>query len=183
MKKIISVVVVLLVGMVIGWLCQPPVTNTVVDIQRDTLVFHDTIRIEKPVYITSVVKDSMLVVVKDTIVKNDTVYVRLPIEKRTYKRDEFYAEVTGFEPRLTYIEVYPKTVVISKTETTTQTIRHDNRLRLGIESRYCSTLSTPIYLEYERMLHRNIGINAGMFYDLQLRQYGVVVGLNVQVGW
>lgn len=179
MKKIISVVVVLLVGMVIGWLCRPSVTNTVVDIQRDTLVFHDTIRIEKPVYIERTVKDSLLVVVKDTIVKNDTVYVRLPLEKRTYKRDEFYAEVTGYEPRLSYIEVYPKTVYVKEKETVTAS----NRLRLGVDMNYYSTPFIPIYLEYERMLHKNIGINARFFYDIPTRLYGVGVGVNAQIGW
>ena len=179
MKKIISVVVVLLVGMVIGWLCRPSVTNTVVDIQRDSIVVHDTIRIEKPVYITSVVKDSMLVVVKDTLVRNDTVYVRLPLEKRTYKREEFYAEVTGYEPRLTYIEVYPKTVYVKEKETVTSC----NRLRFGMEANYYSTPFIPIYLEYERMLHKNIGINARFFYDIPTRLYGVGVGVNAQIGW
>lgn len=179
MKKIISVVVVLLVGMVIGWLCRPSVTNTIVDIQRDSIVVHDTIMIKEPIYITSVVKDSILVVVKDTIVRNETCYISLPLQKRTYKRDEFYAEVTGYEPRLTYIEVYPKTVYVTEKQSVTKC----NRLRLGIEANYCSTLSTPIYLEYERMLHRNIGINAKFFYDLNTRLYGVVAGVNLQVGW
>lgn len=179
MKKIISVVVVLLVGMVIGWLCRPSVTNTVVDIQRDSIVVHDTIQIEKPVYITSVVKDSLLVVVKDTLVKNDTVYVRLPLEKRTYKRDEFYAEVTGYEPRLTYIEVYPKTVYVKEKETVTTS----NRLRLGVNVNYYSTAYIPIYLEYERMLHKNIGISGRFFYDLNTRLYGVGAGMNIQIGW
>ena len=179
MKKIISVVVVLLVGMVIGWLCRPSVTNTIVDIQRDSIVVHDTIRIKEPIYITSVVKDSMLVVVKDTLVRNNTVYVRLPFEKRIYKRDEFYAEVTGYEPRLTYIEVYPKTVYVKEKETVTTC----NRLRLGLDVNYYSTAYIPIYLEYERMLHKNIGISARFFYDIPTRLYGVGVGVNAQIGW
>lgn len=180
MKKIISVVVVLLVGMVIGWLCRPSVTNTVVDIQRDTLVFHDTIRIEKPVYIERTVKDSLLVVVKDTIVKNDTVYVRLPLEKRTYKRDEFYAEVTGYDPRLTYIEVYPKTVVVSKMEIPKE---KKNYLAIGVEAGWCIKPYTPIYLEYSRMLHKNIVFNAGVFRDLIREENGMRVGIKAQIGW
>lgn len=42
---------------------------------------------------------------------SDSVLVRIPIETKMFmKEDEYYAEVTGFEPRLSYIEVYPKTV-------------------------------------------------------------------------
>ncbi len=179
MKDIIIGALLIVLGMVIGWLCRPSVTNTVVDIQRDSIVVHDTIRIEKPVYIERTVKDSLLVVVKDTLVRNDTVYVRLPLEKRTYKRDEFYAEVTGFEPRLTFIEVYPKTVYVKEKETVTTS----NRLRLGVGMNYYSTPFIPIYLEYERKLHRNIAINAKFFYDMNTRLYGVGAGVNVQIGW
>ena len=122
--------------------------------------------------------DSTMVVYRDSVR-----YVSLP--RQYYYTSTEDAEIwhSGIDSTIDSLNVVAKNMTISKTETVTQLVRHTNRLRLGIEASYCSTLSTPIYLEYESMLHRNIGINAGMFYDLQLRQYGVSVGLNVQVGW
>jgi hypothetical protein len=58
-----------------------------------------------------------------------------------------------------------------------------NSLSAGVELGYMSALSIPIYLEYERMLHKNIGINAQIFYDLPTRQVGVGVGVKAQMEW
>lgn len=184
MEKYIPYISVLVVGFVIGILCRPDhFRDEVKMVERDTTFIVDTHIIEKPVMVDRVSKETIMVPVHDTTIVNDTIYIPLLIEKKIYKGEEYYAEVSGYQPSLDKIEVYPKTVAISKTETTTQTIRHTNRLRLGIEANYCSTLSTPIYLEYERMLQRNLGINARFFYDLPTRMYGVGVGVNVQIGW
>ena len=184
-----------MIGFVIGLLCRPEhFRDEVKMIQTDTVVRYEkikytplelkgkTIQLDVPkisalsmVYLPY---DSTMVVYRDSVR-----YVSLPRQYYYTRTEDAEIWHSGIDSTIDSLNVVAKNVVISKTETTTQTIRHDNRLRLGIESRYCSTLSTPIYLEYERMLHRNIGINAGMFYDLQLRQYGVSVGLNVQIGW
>ena len=149
----------------------------------DTLIVRDTHIIEKPVLVERTSKETLHVAVHDTIRVHDTLYIALPMETKTYKGEEYYAEVSGYQPSLDRIEVYPKTQVISKTETTTQLVTHSNRLRLGIEANYYSTPFIPIYLEYERMLHRNIGINARFFYDMNTRLYGVGGGVYVQIGW
>ena len=182
MKQYILLLVILVVGIVIGWQCRPNhFRDEVKMIERDTTFIVDTHIIEKPVMVDRVSKETIMVAVHDTTIVNDTIYVPLVIEKKIYKGEEYYAEVSGYQPSLDIIKVYPKTETISKTETVL--ISHRNHLRLGIEADYCSTLSIPIYLEYERMLHKNFGINAGLFYDLQMRQYAVKVGLNLQVGW
>lgn len=194
-KNIIIGALLLMIGFVIGLLCRPEhFRDEVKMIQTDTVVRYEkikytplelkgkTIQLDVPkisalsmVYLPY---DSTMVVYRDSVR-----YVSLPRQYYYTRTEDAEIWHSGIDSTIDSLNVVAKNVVISKTETTTQTIRHDNRLRLGIESRYCSTLSTPIYLEYERMLHRNIGINAGMFYDLQLRQYGVSVGLNVQIGW
>ena len=107
----------------------------------------------------------------------------IPIEKKSYKGEDYFAEISGYKANLERIEVYPKTTVISKTETATQTVTKRNGLTFGIDAEYCQTISIPIYLEYERMLHKNIGISARFFYDLPTRLYGVGVGVNAQIGW
>lgn len=181
MKSYIPYLLVLVVGFAIGILCRPNRVERIVDVQKDTTFIVDTHIIEKPVYVERVSKETIMVAVHDTTVVNDTVYVPLVIEKKIYKGEEYYAEVSGYQPSLDKIEVYPKTKTISKTETVVK--RHSNHLRLGIEANYYSTPFIPIYLEYERMLHRNIDFYARFFYDLPTRLYGVGGGVYVQIGW
>ena len=183
MKKYIPHIVILIAGIVIGALCRPEHFREVTKKVTDTLVVRDTHIIEKPVMVERTSKETLLVAVHDTTRIKDTVYVPLVIEKRVYKGEEYYAEVSGYQPSLDKIVVYPKTQVISKMETTTQTVTNRHTLKLGIEASYCSVLSIPIYLEYERMLQENIGINGKVMYDLPTRFWGVGIGVNVQFGW
>ena len=182
MKKIIHYIGITIIGIVIGLLCRVPHSHEAV-VQRDTLTRVDTFIIEKPVPVKVTQKETLLVSVHDTTIVKDSVFVPIPIEKKTYKGEDYFAEISGYKAVLERIEVYPKTTTISKTETVTQLVRHSNHLRLGVEASYCSTLSLPIYLEYEKMLHKNVGLRAGFFYDLPTRLYGLRVGANVQVGW
>lgn len=114
-KSIIIGALLLVIGIVIGWLCRQSFIRPEVITQRDSIVIVDTVRELYPVAIREEIVDSVLVVVRDTIRLRDTLYLNLPLEKRSYKRDDFYAEVTGYNPRLTYIEVYPKTVYVTET--------------------------------------------------------------------
>lgn len=182
-KDIIIGVLLLVIGVVLGvCLCRQFYSpERVVEVQKDTTFLIDTLVIEKPSETKrETIKESVLVEVRDTMWIHDTCYIALPLEKRTYRRDEFYAEVTGYEPRLTYIEVYPKTVTISKTETVKE---KKNYLAVGTELGWCVTPSIPIYLEYTRKLHRNVELNAGVFHDLVLGETGFRFGINANIGW
>lgn len=90
------------------------------EVQIDTVFRYDTIRIDKPGEIRSFKSSIPLILpLSDTIRLRDTVYLVLNRQIKEYRDSLFYARVSGYEPSLDYIEVYPKTVVISKTETTT----------------------------------------------------------------
>lgn len=183
-KNIIIGALLLIIGFVIGILCRPDhFRDEVKMVERDTTFIVDTHIIEKPVMVDRVSKETIMVAVHDTTIVNDTIYVPLLIEKKIYKGEEYYAEVSGYQPSLDKIEVYPKTVAISKTETTTQMTRHSNHLRLGIEANYYSTPFIPIYLEYERMLHRNASFYARVLYNIPSRTYGFGLGAKVSIGW
>lgn len=169
----------LILGFVIGILCRSKSIERVVDIQRDTTFVIDTHFIEKPVLVERFIKDTLFVAVRDTIRQNDTLYLSLPRETKIYAEKDYYAEVSGYEPSLDYLEVYPTTKFVKETETVT----HRNALTFGIEPSYLNTLSIPIYLEYERMLHKNIGIYGQINYDLQTRMFGVGIGAKVSIGW
>ena len=81
-------------------------------IQIDTLWFekpvHDTVVETR--YITRllpVVHDTTYV--RDTTIVRDSVMVEIPIETKVFhKEDVYYAEISGYETSLDYLEVYPK---------------------------------------------------------------------------
>ena len=182
MNKITTYVIIGILLVMIGYLLgirhRKPSEPIV---QRDTVVLFDTVKFVEPAEDKKeTLKDTIPVEVKDTMWLHDTCYIALPLEKRTYKREDFYAEVTGYDPRLTYIEVYPKTVVVSKTEIPTE---KKNYLAIGVEAGWCIKPYTPIYLEYSRMLHKNIVFNAGVFRDLVRQENGMKVGIKAQIGW
>lgn len=196
MKRNIYIgVAILVIGFVVGLLCRPDhLRDEMKMVQTDTVVRYEkvsytplelkgkTIQLDVPkisslsmVYLPY---DSTMVVYRDSVR-----YVSLP--RQYYYTSTEDAEIwhSGIDSTIDSLNVVAKNMTISKTETVTQLVRHTNRLRLGIEANYCSTLSTPIYLEYERMLQRNLGINARFFYDLPTRMYGVEIGVNIQIGW
>lgn len=88
-------------------------------VQVDTVTRYDTIIVEKPVLVKQTYYDSLYVAVRDTIRIKDSIFVALPIERKIYKGEDYLAEISGYKANLERIEVYPKTMVISKTETTT----------------------------------------------------------------
>lgn len=102
----------------------------------DTLIVRDTVRVSYPVPVKTLQVDTMLVELRDTVRINDTLFVSLPLETRTYKREDFYAEVSGYDPRLTYIEVYPQTRMVTKTVTETQTVRKKTPWGVGVQVGY-----------------------------------------------
>lgn len=181
MKKIPPYIIVVILGMVIGWLCRGCFhADKTPIVQKDTIVYRDTIREDNPILIKESVIDTMLVVLRDTIRLRDTLFFSLPLEKKIYSSSEYYAEVSGYRPNLDYIEIYPKTTVI--TERIVEK-RKMNSLSAGVELGYMSALSIPIYLEYERMLQKNVGIYGQMLYDLNTRQFGVSAGVHLQLEW
>ena len=180
-KNIIIGALMLILGFAIGILCRPKQTERVVDIQRDTIIYRDTIRETYPIEISKEVVRKEYVVVRDTLRIKDTLYLSLPMERRVYGSDDFYAEVTGYKPSLDYIEVFPKTRIIK--ETITQSVTNRNALSIGMEFGYMTALSLPIYLEYERMLQKNVGIYGRIMYDLNAEQFGASVGVHLQFEW
>lgn len=181
MKKILPFVIILIVGIVIGWLCRQSCIRPETIIQRDTLVRVDTVKELYPVSIREEIVDTLRIVIRDTVRVKDTLYMNLPLEKKLYASSEYYAEVSGYRPNLDYIEVYPKTKIVK--EYISQPTTNRNTLSFGIEPSYMNTLSIPIYLEYGRMLHKNVEIYGQIAYDLPSKTFGAGIGAKVSVGW
>lgn len=180
MKKYIPYIVIFLVGLLIGWLCRRTEYVETTIVQRDTTVVVDTHIVERPVPVRVTVVDTMYAEVRDTIRMNDTLYVSLPLERKEYRRDEFYAVVSGYNPSLTYIEVFPKTVYVTET---TRMKDKANYLSAGVDVLYLGTAHVPIYVEYERMLHRNFSVYARGMGDIWTGTKGLSVGVRAKIGW
>lgn len=180
-KNIIIALSILVIGFIIGLLCRPKQYTEATTNERDTTYVTDTHTIEKPVPVTKIIRDTILVPVTDTLRLRDSVFIALPKETKTYKGEEYYAEVSGYRPSLDVIQVYPKTEVIS--ETRREIVRHKNYLSVGTEVGYVSSIHNYIYFEYDRMLHKNISLYGKFCYDLPTGYKGVVVGVKAQIGW
>ena len=180
-KNIIIALSILVIGFVIGLICRRTEYVETTIVQRDTTFVRDTLTIAKPAAVTKVRKGIIPVFVTDTIRMKDTLYVALPMETKIYKGDEYYAEVSGYRPSLDVIQVYPKTVYV--TEVQKQTVRQRNYLSAGVDAVYLGSAYVPIYLEYERMLHRNFSIHVRGMRDLLSGTNGVIVGAEAQIGW
>lgn len=148
-------------------------------VTTDTTYVYDTTRIVRPQE-TKYIKttDTMLVRVTDTLVVRDTLYMILQKEVKEYKGEEYFAKVSGYKPSLDYIEVFPKTTIITKTE---RIAPDKNKVSLGVNVGYLEAFSIPIYLEYERMLHKNVDIHARMLYDLPRKAFGAEAGVSVGI--
>lgn len=102
--------------------------------QADTLVIHDTITREMPVYITKTRVRTEYVPVRDTLRLHDTLFVPITIEKRVYKDSLYRAEISGYKPSLDKIEIYQQTRTITRVEQVL--VKDKKRWGLGIQAGY-----------------------------------------------
>ena len=132
--RVIVIAVALLVAAFVIGRCTAPKyeAETQVVKQVDTMVVRDTIIREKPVYRTEYVfvRDSVKVQV------HDTVFVSLPRQLRVYQDSLYRAEVSGVDPTLDRIEVYPQTRYITRTETQTISVTQRRRWGIGVQVGY-----------------------------------------------
>lgn len=126
----VSVILVWLFGYLVG---RSNSRSEVTKVETEVVVKRDTIREYIPVEIAVERTEKVLVEVRDTIRLLDTLYVALPFEKKFYKDEDYYAEVSGYRPSLDYIEVYPKTTTVYKTQTVTKTPAVTFSLDLGLD--------------------------------------------------
>lgn len=179
----LAFLLVFLIGVIVGFYATERHFRdaTKMLVLSDTTYVYDTTRIVMPPVTNHIhTTDTMMVMVRDTLVVHDTTFVVLQKEVKEYRGEEYYAKVSGYKPSLDYIEVYPKTTIITNTE---RIAPDKNSISLGINVGYLNTFSFPLYLEYERMLHKNIDIHARMLYDLPRKTVGAEVGASVRIEW
>ena len=191
-KNIIIFASILIVGIIAGvWLCSelhPAIRNA--EPQRDTVVVQkivgytplqlksNTIKLDIPRLSTMAMVfipyDSTRIVYRDNVQ-----YITAEREYFFTKTDKAEIWHSGIDSTIDSLNVVENITSIVQPAPSI----NKNTISLGIEASYCSDLSLPIYLEYERLLQRNIGINTQVYYDLRIRQFGVTFGTNIQFGW
>lgn len=112
--------------------------DEVISIVRDTVIVHDTVRIEKPIAKHIRTVDTVLVLATDTLMVHDTVFVRLPVEEKLYSSNDYKLQISGYRPSLDWIEVYPTTVTVKETQTISTPAR--KRWGIGVQVGYGATL-------------------------------------------
>ena len=191
-KNIIIFASILIVGIIAGvWLCSelhPALRNA--QPQKDTIVVQkivgytplqlktSTIKLDVPRLSTMAMifipYDSTRIVYRDNVQ-----YITAEREYFFTKTDKAEIWHSGIDSTIDSLNVVENITSIVQPAPSI----NKNTISLGIEASYCSDLSLPIYLEYERLLQQNIGINAQVYYDLRIRQFGVTFGTNIQFGW
>lgn len=83
--------------------------------KADTLIIKDTVTIEHPVPILTTVIDTILVAYPDIVIIHDTTFVQLPKERKEYSGKDYRAIVSGYQPSLDLIQVFPETKVVTRT--------------------------------------------------------------------
>ena len=169
-KKILIIIAVLLAATLIGYVVGRSHPRDIEQIVKiDTLVRYDTIKIDKPVEVRYVqTTKTIRVPVRDTILLKDTTYVVLPKETKEYRDSQYYAKVSGYQPSLDYIEVYPKTTTISKTETI-------------VQSRSPLYYSLDLQLDYGSIGYKYLQPSVGA--ELGYKKWAIeaAAGLNVEI--
>lgn len=113
-------VILLLIGLVASFIAGYHVRGTCVknvQVERDTVV--DTLRTVLPVLSFEIevgeVEIPCPVIIKDKGRERvDTIYVPIPITQKEYLTDNYHAWVSGYNPSLDSIDVYSKTVYVTK---------------------------------------------------------------------
>ena len=185
MKKIVwSLIAIVAIGVAAGSLFNVIFPKKAKVIEKiDTMYVYKTVTIEKPVLKETKVVDTILVAIRDTVVKNDTTYIALPRESKTYGDDRFTAVVSGYKPSLDRLDIYIERQTVTKYLIPEPKKPKMNYLALGTEVAYVGGLSIPIYLEYERLLHKNVGIYGKVMYDLPTKDIGAGIGVRAKFGW
>ncbi len=104
----------------------------------DTLIVRDTVTIERPLPILTTIIDTILVAYPDIVIIHDTTFVQLPKERKEYSGKDYRAAVSGFQPSLDLIQVFPETKTVTKTISVPP--RKRSRWSIALQAGYGLTL-------------------------------------------
>jgi len=140
-KAVICILVANLIATILSYLLGPFSPWGKTSEARDTIF--DTIRIEKPVALDSVVVRTEVVelpvkkvvkkIVNDTLMHDSIVYdtfsAEIPITQKIYSDSTYKAWVSGYLANLDSIDIYQRTITVKE-------VKKARRLNLGISAGY-----------------------------------------------
>ena len=106
--------------------------------KADTLIVRDTVTVEYPVPILTTITDTLLVAYPDIEIIHDTTFVQLPKERKEYSGKDYRAVVSGYQPSLDLIQVFPETKVVTRTISVPS--RKRSHLALSLQAGYGITI-------------------------------------------
>lgn len=106
--------------------------------RADTLIVRDTVTVEYPVPILTTITDTLLVAYPDIVIIHDTTFVQLPKERKEYSGKDYRAVVSGYQPSLDLIQIFPETKVV--TQTISVPSRNRSHWALSLQAGYGITL-------------------------------------------
>lgn len=171
---IFTILSLLVSAVVITKSCCDSNTDSVIITKTDTIIEykHDTLVYEKPKYVYKTKIDTQIIFIN----KKDSVY--LPIEQKYYSEKEKYdIWVSGYEPNLDSVKIYPKTIRESVIIETKETIEKTNvYVTLGFNAfsgGFIPEVGVSITTKKKWLIGAKIG-----YYDKNL-VYGATVGLKL----
>lgn len=154
---ILAVLGIFAIGFFGGVKCTRDKNPEVIEVVRtDTLVVHDTIHHERPVYITQRIVDSIYVPVSliDTLRIHDTTTIVLPRMQREYRDTLYHAWVSGYDPALDSIDVFAETKYI-----TTTVQKPPKHWHIGVSAGYGAAL-------HDKMVFLSPYVGIGLTYSI-----------------
>ena len=123
--------------------------NNVETIRQDTLIVRDTLKFykPKPIYIESELDTLYIESIDSTVVMEK--------EYKVYKDSTYEARISGFQPNLDYISVFPKTIYVTKEKVS--------------------------YIEKKKHFHH--GLQLGVGFGVINRKPDVFIGYGVQINF
>lgn len=106
--------------------------------KADTLIVRDTVTVEYPVPILTTITDTLLVAYPDIVIIHDTTFVQLPKERKEYSGKDYRAVVSGYQPSLDLIKVFPETKVVTRTISVPS--RKSSHFALSLQAGYGITI-------------------------------------------
>lgn len=115
----------------------------------DTIYKRDTLLIDRPVVVEKWRDKPVLVPVRDTIRVTDSLYIAMPTEVKKYAGEDYEAQVSGVQPSLDWVKVFPATQTITQ-----YVVKEAPRWSLGV------TAGPGVI--YDGKIHGGVGVTAGL---------------------
>ena len=114
--QIFICLIMILCGFLVGKSCSDTHyrCSSEMTVKTDTLTLRDTIREPFPLLVdVRITEDAIEAPLADIVIREDSLVV-LPVEVKTYEGEDYKAQVSGYKPKLDWIEVFPEVKYITK---------------------------------------------------------------------